>query len=302
MFNVEAFGLTNGPSCFQRVMNSMLHEYIGKFIYIFIDDILVYSRNEEEHKEHLKLVFEACMKGNLRLRLEKCQFGKSKVVYLGHEVGANGLQPAEANEKKILELREPKSCDEVRSLLGTTGHYRRFIEDYAGKAESLTRLLKKNVPFEWEQKQQDAFNYLISSLMSPPILSFPVKEQVKIITTDGSYSGLGAILSQSPTGSEEGETVISYASKSINQACLNYTVSHIEALAVIWAVNRFRYYLSTKEEFVIRTDHAALQYIFKNPKPSPKVERWKACLMGYKYRVVYKKGKDNPTDSLSRLI
>ncbi|KAG2228411.1 hypothetical protein INT48_007457, partial [Thamnidium elegans] len=177
IFNVVAFGLTNGPSCFQRLMNSLLHKYLGKFVYIFIDDILIYSRNEKEHEEHLKLVFEACMEGNLRLRMAKCQFGKSHVEYLGHDVGARGLQPADSNVKRILELKEPKSCDEVRSLLGTTGYYRRFIEDYAGKAEPLTRLLKKNVPFEWTSKQQDAFNYLISTLMSPPILSFPIREQ-----------------------------------------------------------------------------------------------------------------------------
>ncbi|KAG2195269.1 hypothetical protein INT47_005044 [Mucor saturninus] len=302
VFNVMPFGLTNAGATFQRMMTTLLHDFIGKFVYIFIDDILVYSEDEASHAEHLKLIFEACNKGNLRLRREKCQFGKTKVVYLGHEVGAAGLEPAQENIEKILKLKEPKNKDEIRSLLGTTGYFRRFIEDYAAKAHPLTKLLKKEVAFEWTKVQQDAFNYLISTLMSPPILSFPIREYVKILTVDASYKGLGAILSQSPTGSEDNETVISYASKSVNHGQLNYTVSHLEALAIIWAVNRFRYYLSYKEEFIIRTDHAALEFILNNEKPSPKLERWKACLMGHKYRVVYKRGKDNPADALSRLI
>lgn len=302
VFNVMPFGLTNAGATFQRMMTTLLHEFIGKFVYIFIDDILVYSKDKEEHAEHLRLIFEACNKGNLRLRKEKCQFGRTKVVYLGHEVGSAGLEPAQENVEKILKLKEPKNKDEIRSLLGTTGYFRRFIEDYAAKCHPLTKLLKKNVDFEWTKVQQDAFNYLISTLMSPPILSFPIREYVKILTVDASYKGLGAILSQSPTGTEENETVISYASKSVNHGQLNYTVSHLEALAIIWAVNRFRYYLSYKEEFIIKTDHAALEFILNNEKPSPKLERWKACLMGHKYRVIYKRGKDNPADALSRLI
>lgn len=302
IFKVMPFGLTGAPACYQRAMSTMLNDFIGKFVYIFIDDILVFSKDEESHINHLQKIFEVCESNNLRIRKEKCQFGKNKVVYLGHEVGEKGIQPAEGNLKKIVKLKEPMNKDDVRSLLGATGYFRRFIMDYASRAEPLTRLLKKANSFEWSSDQQDAFNYLISSLMSPPVQTFPIREYVKIITTDASYKGIGAILSQSPKGTEEEETVISYASKSINQATLNYTVTHLEALAIVWAVSRFRYYLASKEEFIIRTDHAALEYILNNPKPSPKVERWKACLMGMSYRVIYRRGKDNPADAFSRLV
>ncbi|KAG1302226.1 hypothetical protein G6F64_011112 [Rhizopus arrhizus] len=264
-FNVMPFGLTSAPSTFQRMMSDILRDYIGIFVYVFIDDILIYSKDEESHLEHLRKVFEACDGANLRLRREKCQFGKRNVVYLGHEVGRDGLKPSSHNVKKILSLKEPKNVDEIRSLLGMTGYYRRFIEDYATRAQPLTRLVKKNVPFEWKEEQQDAFNYLTSSLISPPVLAYPNPDHVKIVTTDASYRGLGAVLSQS--GTEEGETVISYGSKSVNNTQLGYAPAHLEALSIIWAVNRYRYYLSSKKKFMIRTDNAALEFILNNDKP-----------------------------------
>jgi hypothetical protein len=300
-FSVMPFGLCNAPSSYTRYMTNILREYIGVFLYVFIDDVIVYSLDQESHLRHLEMVFEACSKANLRLRLEKCQVAKPSVTYLGHEVGERGIRPCEANVKKIRELKEPTNLEEVRSVLGMTGYFRRFYEEYSARTEPLNRLTKKNAKFVWKQEQQDAFNYLMSTLISPPVLSYPIRSQVKILTCDASYKGLGAILSQSPTGNEENETVISYGSKSINNSQLNYTVTHLEALSIVWAVNRYRYYLSNKEEFVIRTDHAALEFILNSDKPSPKIERWKACLMGYKYRVVYRRGSDNPSDALSRL-
>jgi hypothetical protein len=300
-FSVMPFGLCNAPSSYTRYMTNILREYIGVFLYVFIDDVIVYSPDQETHMKHLELVFEACTKANLRLRLEKCQVAKSSVTYLGHEVGEAGIRPCEANVKKIRELKEPINLEEVRSVLGMTGYFRRFYEEYSARTEPLNRLTKKNTKFVWKQEQQDAFNYLMSTLISPPVLSYPIRSHVKILTCDASYKGLGAILSQSPTGNEENETVISYGSKSINNSQLNYTVTHLEALSIVWAVNRYRYYLSNKVEFIIRTDHAALEFILNSDKPSPKIERWKACLMGYKYRVVYKRGSDNPSDALSRL-
>lgn len=296
-------GLANSPSVYQRTMNNILREYLGVFVYVFVDDYVVYSKDVETHAKHLQLVFDACMKANLKLKLAKCQFCKDKVVYLGHEISKNGLRPNDDNIKKILQMREPKNSDECRSFLGTVGYYRRFIENFAIKAGPITKLLKKNVKFQWGQEQQDSFNYLQSTLISPPVLSYPVKEYVKILTCDASTSGgLGCILSQSPTGSPEGEVVIAYGSKTLVGSEKNYTINHLEALAIIWAVNRYRHYLSSKEEFIIRTDHAALVYIFNNDKPSPKLQRWKACLMGYNYRIEYRPGKENPADSLSRLF
>lgn len=301
-FSVMAMGLQGSPSTYQRCMNNILQEYLGVFVYAFIDDYVVYSANEEEHAVHLQKIFDACNKANLRLKLAKCQFCRDKVVYLGHEVGKEGLRPTDSNIKKMMNMREPKDKDECRSFLGSVGYYRRFIENFAGQAEPITRLLKKTSKFEWGTEQRNAFNYLQSSLISPPILAYPIRTHVKIITCDASLKGLSCILSQSPDGELDGETVIAYGSKTLSGTQKNYAINHLEAMAIVWAVNRYRHYLSSKEEFVIRTDHAALVFIFESDKPSPKLQRWKACLMGYQYRVEYRPGKENPADCLSRLI
>ncbi|KAG1122430.1 hypothetical protein G6F42_011485 [Rhizopus arrhizus] len=301
-FTVMAMGLMGSPSTYQRCVNNILQEYLGVFVYAFIDDYVVYSRNPSEHAVHLQKIFDACNKANLKLKLAKCQFSRDKVVYLGHQVGSEGLQPTDSNIKKMMDMREPRDKDEVRSFLGSVGYYRRFIDNFAGKAEPITKLLKKNCKFEWGTAQRKAFNYLQSSLISPPILSYPIRAHVKIITCDASLVGLSCILSQSPDGDQEGETVIAYGSKTLNNTQKNYAINHLEAMAVVWAVNRYRHYLSSREEFVIRTDHAALVYIFNSDKPSPKLQRWKACLLGYRYRVEYRPGKENPADTLSRLV
>lgn len=302
-FLMLPMGLSGSPSTYQRTMNNILKDYLGKFVYCFVDDYIVYSPDVETHAKHLQLVFEACMNANLKLKRAKCQFCKSKVVYLGHEISKNGIRPNDDNVKKIVEMREPVNIDECRSFLGTVGYYRRFIEGFAAKAMGITKMLKKNARFLWGKEQQSSFNYLQSVLISPPVLAYPIREYVKIITCDASTKGgLGCILSQSPTGSSEGETVIAYGSKTLTGSEKNYTINHLEALAIIWAINRYRHYLSSKEQFVIRTDHAALVYIFKNEKTSPKLQRWKACLLGYNYRIEYRAGKENPADSLSRLL
>lgn len=301
-FSVMAMGLQGSPSTYQRCMNNILQEYLGVFVYAFVDDYVVYSANEEDHAIHLQKIFDACNKANLRLKLAKCQFCRDRVVYLGHEVGKEGLRPTDSNIKKMMNMREPKDKDECRSFLGSVGYYRRFIENFASQAEPITRLLKKNSKFEWGATQRNAFNYLQSSLISPPILAYPIRTHVKIITCDASLQGLSCILSQSPDGEQDGETVIAYGSKTLSGTQKNYAINHLEAMAIVWAVNRYRHYLSSKEEFVIRTDHAALVFIFESDKPSPKLQRWKACLMGYQYRVEYRPGKENPADCLSRLV
>ncbi|GAN11549.1 hypothetical protein MAM1_0684d11117 [Mucor ambiguus] len=188
----------------------------------------------------------------------------------------------------MLNMREPKDKDECQSFLGSVGYYRRFVDNFAGQAEPTTKLLKKTSKFEWGEAQRKAFTYLQSSLISPPILSYPIRAHVKIITCDASLV--------------DQETVVAYGSKTLNATQKNYSINDLEAMAIVWAVNRYRHYLSSKEEFVIRTDHVALVFIFESDKPSPKLQRWKACLMGYKYRVEFKPGKENPADSLSRLV
>lgn len=300
-FKVMPFGLTSAPATYQRMMANLMGEYVGQFTMVFIDDVIVYSRNMEEHQEHLRLVLEKCQKAGLRLKFKKCSFGANVVNYLGHTISANGVLPHEHNLHKIQNFPTPRSADEVRSFLGTTGYYRRFISKYAVIAQPLSSLLKKESTFQWTSDQEMAYSSLKNSLTSAPILAYPDRHMVQILTTDASNKGISAILSQSPDGGPEEERVISYNSRTLRPAEVNYATVHLEALAIVWAVEKYRHYLMGRH-FKLRTDNAALVFVMNPTKPSPKMARWAACLMEYDFEIVHLIGTNNPADSLSRLF
>lgn len=296
-WNVMSFGLTSAPSTFQRTMNTILQSFIGRFVYCFIDDIIVYSRSMDEHKEHLRAVFQACDQANLRLKYSKCSFGQRSVEYLGHIVSDQGLSPTDRNVNKILTMPAPRNVEGVRSFLGLSGYYRRFVPQYAHILSPVSSLLKKDAKFEWGPCQQKAFDAIKEIMINPPLLSFPDRAQIQVLTTDASGVGIGAILSQSPDGTPNKETVIAYESRVLRDAETRYSSVHQEALAVCWAVEKFRHYLSGRS-FILRTDSAAVSFVLNSTKPS-KLQRWSAMLMEYDFEVKHQPGKQNPADALS---
>lgn len=301
-FTTMPFGLTSAPSTFQRCMNSLLAPYLGLFVYVFIDDIIIFSRTYERHLEHLEFVFATCRAANLRLKYKKCKFARSSVEYLGHVVSNQGLLPSPYNTQKLQMMAPPTSIDGVRSFLGMANYYKRFVPEFAEVAAPIIRLLRKENPFVWTQEHDAAFNHIKTVLMSPPLLAFPDREQVQVLTTDASGVALGAVLSQSPQGTSDGETVIAYESRILRGPELRYSAVHQEALAVVWAVQKFRHYLAGRR-FILRTDNAALTYVFSNVnRPSPKLQRWSAALMEYDFEVEHHPGRLNPADALSRLV
>ncbi|KAG2208342.1 hypothetical protein INT45_012431 [Circinella minor] len=302
VFNVMPFGLASAAATFQRTMTTLLSSYIGDFVQVFIDDIIVYSCSLEEHCRHLQLVFDACRSVNLRLRQEKCVFAAKKVEYLGHTVSAAGVEPNKKNVEKLLSMKAPVDRKGIRSVLGMAGFYRRFVPLYAKVAEPLSCLLKKEKDFVWGKDQEKSFLALKQALTQPPVLSFPDQHQKQILTTDGSGQGLSAILSQVPLEGGE-ETVVAYTSRVVRGAEKSYAATHLEALALVWACNKFRHYLAGRE-FLVRTDHSCLRFIFgpHSKPPSPKIQRWAAALMEFNFTVEYIKGENNPADALSRLL
>ncbi|KAG1123402.1 hypothetical protein G6F42_010585 [Rhizopus arrhizus] len=298
------FGVKVGSQAYSRCMDMILGDCIkAGFAKKFIDDCLVYSKTLDDHKKHLKMVFEALKKYNLRLKGVKCQFGSTHgVEFLGHRITADGVLPLKYNVDKMLQLKVPTNKSELMSALGMFGYYRKFIKDYSSIVQPLTVLTRKKKEFEWHDKQQTAFDMVLTLLTSDPILAFPDRKQIQIVTCDASYQGLGCVLSQSPDGKPgQLETVVAYASQSISQTESNYAITHLEALSLVWGVLHFKQYLKGRK-FVLITDHAALRFIFSPSKSTPKICRWLSLLMDYDYDVQYKSGKKNPADGLSRLI
>ncbi|CEP13582.1 hypothetical protein [Parasitella parasitica] len=226
---------------------------------------------------------------------------KPSVEYLGHTISSEGVTSTQRNVQKLLDMAVPKDAAGVKAFIATANFYRRSLKNVASVAVPLTKLLKKGVKFVWEEEQQEAFDQIKDMLTKAPVLAYPDRKQVQILTTDASSRGIGCILSQSPDGSEENETVVAYGSRTLRGAETRYSATHLEAFAVVWSVNYFRQYLAGRR-FVLRTDHSSLKFIFNNENPTPKVDRWAAALMGYDYDVRYIRGVENPTDSISRLI
>ncbi|GJU25189.1 putative reverse transcriptase domain-containing protein [Tanacetum coccineum] len=205
-FQVMPFGLTNAPAVFMDLMNRVCKPYLDKFVIVFIDDILIYSKNKKEHEEHLKQILELLKKEELYAKFSKCEFWIPKVQFLGHVIDSEGIHVDPAKIESIKDWTSPKSPTEIRQFLGLAGYYRRFIEGFSKIAKPMTKLTQKKIKFEWGDKQEAAFQLLKQKLCSAPILALPEGSEDFIAYCDASKKGLGAVLMQR-------EKVISYASR-----------------------------------------------------------------------------------------
>ena len=298
-FNVMPFGLKNAPGTFQRLMDKVLKDYIGEFVEVYVDDIMIYSKNLEDHIMHIEKVLQKLKEYNLVIKLKKCRFCQKKIEFLGHEIGEEGLKPNFKKIETIEKIREPQTVTEVRSFLGLCSYYRRFVKGFSKIAGPLTELTKKNIPFEWTQKCQESFDKLKKILIENPVLSHPDFSKEFILITDASAEGLGAVLAQK--NENDKEVVIAYASRRTNNNERNYPITELECLAIIWAVEHFhKFLISTK--FRVITDHAALKSLMKDKEPKGRRARWVMKLQQYNFEIFHRSGKLNTNaDALSRL-
>ncbi|GKC69626.1 putative reverse transcriptase domain-containing protein [Tanacetum coccineum] len=228
-FQVMSFGLTNAPAVFMDLMNRVCKPYLDKFVIVFIDDILIYSKNKEEHEEHLKAILELLKKEELYAKFSKCEFWIPKVQFLGHVIDCQGIHVDPAKIESIKDWASPKTPTEIRQFLGLAGYYRRFIEGFSKIAKPMTKLTQKKVAFEWGDKQEAAFQTLKTKLCSAPILALPQGAENFIVYCDASHKGLGAVLMQN-------EKVIAYASRQLKIHEKNYTTHDLELGAVVFAL------------------------------------------------------------------
>ncbi|GJX69754.1 putative reverse transcriptase domain-containing protein [Tanacetum coccineum] len=207
-FLVMPFGLTNAPAVFMDLMNRIFHEYLDKFVIVFIDDILVYSKSEEEHERHLRIVLEILRQKKLYAKFSKCEFWLQQVAFLGHIVSADGIIMDPSKVEAITKWPRPTTVTEVRSFLGLAGYYRRFVEGFSRLALPLTQLMRKGEKFVWTDERQESFEELKRRLVSAPILTLPSGSGGFQIYSDASKKGLGCVLMQ------HGK-VIAYASRAV---------------------------------------------------------------------------------------
>ncbi|GJV05050.1 putative reverse transcriptase domain-containing protein [Tanacetum coccineum] len=292
-FQVMPFGLTNAPAVFMDLMNRVCKPYLDKFVIVFIDDILIYSKNKKEHEEHLKLILELLKKEELYAKFSKCEFWIPKVQFLGHVIDSEGIHVDPAKIESIKDWTSPKSPTEIRQFLGLAGYYRRFIEGFSKIAKPMTKLTQKKVKFEWGDKQEAAFQLLKQKLCSAPILALPEGSEDFIAYCDASKKGLGAVLMQR-------EKVISYASRQLKIHEKNYTTHDLELGAVVFALKIWRHYLyGTK--CTVFTDHKSLQHILDQKELNMRQRRWLELLSDYDCDIRYHPGKANVVaDALSR--
>jgi hypothetical protein len=201
-----SFGLTNAPAIFMEAMNKMLHEYLDDFVVVFIDDILIYSKSNEEHECHLSLVLDALWKNKFYAKLKKCAFWLPEVSFLGHVINQHGITVDPKNVASVVEWQRPTSVTEIRSFLGLAGYYRRFVQDFSSIAKPMTKLTEKGVPFMWTDDCEASFRTLKDKLVNAPILVLPESGKRFTVYTDASRIGLGCVLMQ------DGK-VIAYASR-----------------------------------------------------------------------------------------
>ncbi|GJX89296.1 putative nucleotidyltransferase, ribonuclease H [Tanacetum coccineum] len=284
-FLVMPFGLTNAPAVFMDLMNRVFHEFLDKFVIVFIDDILVFSKSKEEHEEHLRTVLQILRQEKLYAKFSKCEFWLSKVAFLGHIVSAEGITMDPAKVEAITKWPRPTSVTEVRSFLGLAGYYRRFVEGFSRLALPLTKLMRKGEKFVWNEEREKSFEELKQRLVSSPILTLPSGSGGFQIYSDASKKGLGCVLMQ------HGK-VIAYASRQLKPYEVNYPTHDLELAAVVFALKIWRHYLYG-ESCDIFTDHKSLKYIFTQRELNMRQRRWLELLKDYDTNIQYHPGKAN---------
>ncbi|GJT14052.1 reverse transcriptase domain-containing protein [Tanacetum coccineum] len=274
-------------------MNRVCKPYLDKFVIVFIDDILIYSRNEKEHEEHLKTILELLKKEELYAKFSKCEFWINTVKFLGHVIDSSGIHVDPAKIEAVKNWASPTTPSEIRQFLGLAGYYRRFIEGFSKIAKPMTELTQKNQKFDWGEEQEEAFQLLKQKLCAAPILALPEGSEDFVVYCDASIKGLGAVLMQRMK-------VIAYASRQLKIHEKNYTTHDLELGAVVFALKIWRHYLyGTK--CVVFTDHKSLQHILDQKDLNMRQRRWIELLSDYDCEIRYHPGKANVVaDALSR--
>ncbi|GBG81190.1 hypothetical protein CBR_g31863 [Chara braunii] len=296
-FVVMPFGLYNALGTFQHAMHQIFHDYLDKFVIVYLDDILIFSKTVEEYVAHLDNVLSLLRQHKFKINGEKCEFGRTRVLYLGHEIFAEGLKPDDAKVTSIRDCPRPQSVTEMRSFLGMTDYYRTFVKNYSIVAAPLTDLNRLDTPWEWTDECEAAFTHLKHALTHYEVLKPPDPDKPFVVTTDASQYDIGAVLAQ-----QEGKKLrpVVYMSKKMPSQKLAKSTYEKELYAVYKALTHWRHYLLGRF-FILRTDHQTLRWMRTQPVLSDSLKHWIEVIEQYDFDSQYLKGEYNKVvDALSR--
>ncbi|GAB5480202.1 MAG: hypothetical protein Marn2KO_36690 [Marinobacter nauticus] len=300
-YKVVPFGLTNAPPQFMAMVNDLFRDFHDQFMVVFLDDIIVYSRTEEEHAEHLRLVLDKLAEHNLFAKASKCAIAVSELDFVGHWITGEGISPHRSKVTAIRDWEPLTSVAEVRSFLGMVSYYRRFIREYSRIAAPIQKLVKKDQAWEWGPEQEAAFACLKDRLTSAPVLLIPDPAKPYVVVTDASDFALGATLMQEAT---EGLQPVAFLSRSLNNAEQKYSAYERELLGISYALAQWRHYLEgAPGGTTVYTDHQPATHFLQQRVLSRTQTRWLKAgyFQSIMPKIVYLPGRSNVVaDALSR--
>jgi hypothetical protein len=277
------------------LMNGIFRNYLENFVIVFLDDILIYSKSEEEHEHHLRLVLQVLREHQFYAKMIKCSFHQNHIHYLGHIISEQGIA---VDPEKIEAIRGwpiPRNVSEIRSFMGLVGYYKRFIVGFSKIAHPITSLHKKGTKFEWTPKCEENFNLLKELLTSAPVFKIVDPNEIFVVCTDACKEGLGGVLMQN-------EHVIGHDSRKVKEHERNYATHDLELVSIVHSLMMWRHYLMGKR-FELRTDHIGLKYIFEQPTLNVRQAIWLEFLSEYDLDINHIKGKENKVvNALSRRV
>ena len=297
---VMPFGLTNAPASFQSLINNTLREYLDVFAVVYLDDILIFSSNPEQHINHVRLVLERLRNAGLYVKGEKCEFHVDHVEFLGFCINPSGITMDPKKVSAIMDWPPPKTVHDVQSFLGFANFYRRFIHDYSRLTLPLTSLLKKGTVFQWSHHAQEALDELKKKFSSSPLLYVFDPTLPCVVESDASDFAIGAVLNQ--MGEDKKLRPIAFFSRKLLPAEVNYDVHDKELLSIVECFKLWRHYLEDAcHQTIVYTDHNNLQYFMGNKPLNRRQARWALSLSSYNFAIQYRPGTKNArADALSR--
>lgn len=296
IFKMVPFGLSTSAAALIKAMQKLLKKY-EEFCVHYVDDILIFSKTEQEQKKHVEIILSTLNEAGLKLNLEKCEFFKKVVKYLGYNITTNKIEIDQQRLEEIKNYPKPKNLRTLRGFLGIMNYYKKFIPNYSEETMQLLKLLRKNVKWKWEKHQELAFQRLKLIIFNNMNLIHPDFNKKFILKTDASDYAISAALVQFHDSTE---VPICFISRTLRGSEIRYTISEKEMLAIVFALNKLRFYL-IGNKFEIQSDHACLKFLMKTKFTNNRIYRWSLLIQEYNFEIKHVKGKENIiADALSR--